>query len=106
MKKMLSDTRENIQRALQKLRERQQKLDDFPDNRMKIRFTFQQILKRVNLRNPTAIAQTPNEIYTQEYDGEEDFREFMDYYNEAKYSQREIPDKAANCAREILKQKL
>lgn len=106
MKKMLSETRENMKKALQKLRERPQKLEDFPDNRMKIRFAFQQMLKRVKTRDPKAVSKTPNEIYKSEYDGEEEFREFLDYYNQAKYSTEELPDEAAECARAILKQKL
>ncbi len=106
MKRMIADTRNNMKNALKKLRERPQKLEDFPDNRMKIRFAFQQLLKKVKLRNPGATAQTPNEIYRAEYDGEAEFREFMDYYNVAKYSDAKIPDEAAECAKEILKQKL
>lgn len=106
MKKMLSDTRNNMKNALKKLRERPQKLDDFTDNRMKVRFAFQQILKNVKLLNPGASSQTPNELYNSEYYGEQALREFMDYYNEAKYSNQEIPDDAAACARAILKQKL
>ena len=106
MKKVLSNTKDSMKKTLQKLRERPQKLDDFPDNRMKMRFAFQQLLKKVKIRNPGAAAQTPNEIYAAEYDGEEDFRAFMDYYNAAKYSDQAIPDDAADCARAILKQKM
>lgn len=106
MKKLLSDTRDNMKSALKKIRERPQKLDDFPDNRMKLRFAFQQLLKRVKVRDPGAVSKTPNEIYDHEYEGEEDFREFMDYYNEARYSDKPVSDEAADCAREILKQKL
>lgn len=106
MKKMLSDTRNNMKNALKKIQERPQKLEDFPDNRMKIRFVFQQMLKRVKLRNPGAAAKTPNEIYRAEYDGETEFREFMDYYNAARYSDQELPDEAAECAKAIMKQKL
>ena len=106
MKKMLADTRGNVKKALKKLRERPQKLEDFPDNRMKLRFAFQQLLKKVQLRDPSATAKTPNEIYQREYDGEEDFRQFMDYYNQARYSDVPIPDDAADCAKGILKQKL
>lgn len=106
MKKMLSDTRNNMKNALKKIRERPQKLDDFQDNRMKVRFAFQQMLKKVKLRNPGASSQTPNEIYRAEYDGEEEFQEFIAYYNEAKYSTKDIPDDAADCAKAILKQKL
>lgn len=106
MKKMLSDTRANMKNALKKIRERPQKLEDFPDNRMKLRFAFQQLLKKVKVRDPGAAAKTPNEIYRGEYDGEEDFRQFMDYYNQARYSDQPIPDEAADCAKGILKQKL
>lgn len=106
MKKMLADTRESMKKALQKLRERPQKLDDFKDNKMKVRFAFQQMLKKVKTRDPRAISKTPNEIYRAEYDGEEEFREFLDYYNQAKYSDDELPDDAGECARAILKQKL
>lgn len=106
MKKLLSETGNNMKNALKKLRERPQKLEDFSDNRLKIRFAFQQLLKRVTLRNPNAVTQTPNEIYRTEYDGEAEFRKLMDYYNAAKYSEQDIPDEAAVCAKEILKQKL
>lgn len=106
MKKLLNETGNNMKNALKKLRERPQKIEDFPDNRMKIRFAFQQLLKKVKVRNPGAVAQTPNEIYRAEYDGEAEFRAFMDYYNAAKYSDEKIPDEAAECAKAILKQKL
>lgn len=106
MKKMLSDTRDNMKNALKKLRDRPQKLDDFPDCRMKLRFAFQQLLKKVKTRNPGVVYRTPNEIYEEEYVGEEDFRTFMDYYNQAKYSDKSLPDDAEECARAILKQKL
>ena len=106
MKQMLSDTRDNMKNALKKIRERPQKLEDFPDDRMKIRFVFQQMLKRVKIRNPRAATQTPNEIYEKEYAGEEDFRQFMDYYNQAKYSDTPMPDDAAEVAQAIIKQKL
>lgn len=106
MKKMLSDTGNRFKNALKKLRERPQKIDDFEDNRMKVRFAFQQILKKVTLRTPGSAAKTPNEIFAAEYAGEEDFREFMDYYNEARYSDHDLSDDAGDCARAILKQKL
>lgn len=105
MKKVLSDTRSNIKKAFAKLRERPQKIEDFPDNRTKVRFAFQQLLKKVKARNPNIISQTPNEIYEKEYAGDQNFREFMDYYNQAKYSNRPLTNEAADCAKEILKQK-
>lgn len=105
-KAMLKDTGARLRNTLKKLWERPQRIDDFPDPRMKIRFTFQQLLKRVCQRDPGAAAKTPNEIFDKEYPGEEDFREFMDYYNMARYSEAELPEDAIDCARGILKQKL
>ena len=95
-----------LQNTLKKIRERPQKIDDFPDNRMKIRFTYQQMLKSVIRRTPKATAMTPNEVLNAEYPGEEDFTEFMGYYNKARYSTQDIPDDAVDCARGILKQKM
>ncbi len=106
MKKVLSETKDSLKTRLKKLRERPQRLEDFPDPRMKVRFAFQQLLKKVKTRNPGAATQTPNEIYEAEYAGEADFREFMDYYNAAKYSDQVLSDDAAECAKAILKQKL
>ena len=105
-KKMLSDTGDRLKNALKKMRERPQKIDDFEDTGMKVRFTYQQILKKSSKRNPTVTTKTPNEVYKAEYDGEDEFREFMDYYNEARYSDKPLPDAAEDSARSILNQKL
>lgn len=105
-KAMLKDTGERVKKALKRIRERPQRLDDFQDDRMKIRFTFQQLLKKVTLRDPRATAKTPNEIFSQEYAGESDFQEFMDYYNLARYSDTPLPEDAVSCAKGILKQKM
>lgn len=106
MKTMLSDTRENLKNALRKIRERPQKVDDFPDDRMKLRFVFQQLLKKVRGLDPGALARTPNELYQKDYSGDREIRQFMDYYNQAKYSDGDLPDDAADVARRIAKQKL
>lgn len=106
MKKLLSDGRDSMKNALKKLRERPQKLEDFPDARMKVRFVFQQLLKKVKAKHPGAAAQAPNEIYEKEYAGEPELREFIDYYNQARYSGTPLPDSAADCAKSVLKKKL
>ncbi len=105
-KQMLKDTGNRLKNTLKKIRERPQKIDDFPDNRMKVRFTYQQMLKSVIRRTPKATAMTPNEVLKAEYPGEEDFTEFMAYYNKARYSEEPIPDDAIDCAKGILKQKM
>ena len=53
-KEMLGDTRARMKKALSKLRERPQKLEDFTDPTMKLRFAFQQMLKKVSARDPPA----------------------------------------------------
>ena len=106
MKTMLSDVRGNVSGALKRFRERPQKIDDFPDDRMKVRFVFQQLLRRVRLRDQAAPSRTPNEIYAREYEGEQDFRQFMDYYNLARYTEDDLPADAGDLARSISKQKL
>lgn len=105
-KALLKDTGDRLKKTLKKIRERPQRIDDFPDPRMKLRFTFQSLLKKVSQRDPQAAAKTPNEIFQQEYPGEEDFREFMDYYNLARYSDSPLPEDAVACAKGILKQKM
>lgn len=105
-KKMLSDTGARLKNTLKKLRERPQKIDDFTDPRMKVRFAFQQLLIRVSKRNPAVLHETPNEIYRDEYKDEAEFREFLDHYNEARYSNSVLGQDAADSAESILKQKL
>ncbi len=102
-KEMLGDTRARMKKALHKLRERPQKLEDFPDNRMKLRFTFQQLLKKLMAQNPGAAAMTPNELQFHDLSDDAQAAEFMAYYNEARYSSRNISDDAVNCARNMLK---
>ena len=104
--KLLKDTGDRLKSSLKKLRERPQRIDDFEDPKLKVRFAYQQLLKRVSIRDPQANTKTPNEIYRAEYSGEDDFREFMDYYNQARYSHTPLPDDAEDSARAILKQKL
>ena len=105
-KEMLGETRARMKRALKKLRERPQKLEDFPDNRMKVRFAFQQLLKRSVSRQPGASAMTPEELLRKDYPGEPDTAALVDYYNKARYSEEPIPDDAAACARTVLKKRL
>lgn len=105
-KQLLSETGSRMKKALNKIRERPQKIDDFDDPKQKIRFVFQQILKKVTTRNPSAPTQTPNEILKAEYAGEADFEEFMEFYNEVRYSNHDLPDRAVDSAYHIIRQKL
>lgn len=105
-KEMLADTRARMKKALRKLRERPQKLEDFPDNRMKLRFAFQQILKKRSAQNPGAAALTPNELQNRDFSSDTEAAQFMEYYNEARYSDKDIPEDAVSCARNMLKKKI
>ena len=73
---------------------------------MKVRFAFQQLLKRSVSRQPGAAAMTPEELLRKDYPGEPDTAALVDYYNKARYSEQPIPDDAAACARTVLKKRL
>ena len=103
LKGMLADTRGNMKKALKKLRERPQRLEDFQDPRMKVRFVFQRLLKKAQPRDPGAVALTPNELNRKDFDGR--LTEFMDYYNQARYSDRPLSPEATQCAKAVLKEK-
>ena len=103
LKEMLSDARGNVRKALKKLRERPQRLEDFQDPRMKIRFVFQQLLKKAKPRDPGAASMTPNELNQKDFGGQ--LTEFMDYYNQARYSDAPLPQNATQCAKTVLKEK-
>lgn len=78
---------------------RPQKLKDMPDNRMKVRFVYKELLAKT--ARPGRMYQTANEFLAEEYDLPTSG--FPEYYNEARYSSKDIPDEAVVTATEILK---
>ena len=102
---MLGDTKNRMKAALKKLRERPQRIEDFPDSRTKVRFAFQQLLKRVIVQDPGAASKTPNELLRTDAAHGQDMTQFISYYNAARYSDQDLPDAAVDCAKKILKQK-
>ncbi len=102
---MLGDTRDRMKKALKRFRERPQRMEDLPDSRMKVRFAFQQLLKRTLPQDPGAMAKTPNEILETDTAQQQDMAQFISYYNAARYSHEDVPEAAVDCAKKILKQK-
>ena len=102
---MLNDTKKRMKKALKKLRDRPQRMEDFPDSRTKVRFAFQQLLRRTAAHDPSAISKTPNELLQTESSQAPDMTQFISYYNRARYSDQDIPEAAVDCAKKILKQK-
>lgn len=45
---------------------------------------------------------TPNELNQKDFGGQ--LTEFMDYYNQARYSDAPLPQDAAQCAKAVLKE--
>lgn len=104
--KLLGDTGARLKQAITRLRERPQKISDFKDNRMKLRFAYQQILKKQLQRDPAHISRTPNELYATCFSGREDMKQLIEDYNRARYSSEDITDDSARRAETILKQRL
>lgn len=99
------NARDSIVSGARKLTERPQRIDDFPDDRMKIRFVYKQLLKTIFHRQPGCLYETPNEFQAQELDSDEDVTEFIAAYNAAKYADEPPSDDAVQAARRLLKRK-
>ena len=102
---MLGDTRDRMKKALRKFRDRPQRMEDLPDARAKVRFAFQQLLKRRLTQDPGVLSKTPNELLQSEAAQGRDLPRFISYYNQARYSNAEVPEAAVDCAKKVLKQK-
>ncbi len=98
-------TRDSLRKNAQKLRERPQRFDDFPDDRLKIRFVYKQLLKGLVSRVPGCVYRTPNELMAQELDNDEDVTEFIAAYNGVKYAGEAPPESSVSAAKRLLKRK-
>lgn len=105
-KEMLGDARKRMQKSLKKLRDRPQRIDDFQDSRTKVRFAYQQLLKKAATRDTGVASRTPNELFQKDFPGEVDVGTFVELYNQAKYSENDLPQDAEATARDIIKKKL
>lgn len=105
-KNILTSLKDNVVQAVRKITVRPERIDDMPDNRMKVRFAYRELLKQGQARNPLAICETPIEFHEKMLVGIDDMEDFVLYYNDARYSTAEIPDNAVSYAREALKVKV
>ena len=102
--KTLADgTLESLKNMLKKVTERPQRFDDFEDPRLKVRFAFKEILKKIG---PKSVYQTPYELLAGPLDDDDEYAEFIELYNDVKYNDAVPSDAQVQQARQLMKQKL
>lgn len=102
-KRLLDVMKGRVLRNIKKLSQRPEHIDDMPDNRMKVRFAYKELLKKGRERSPSALCKTPYEFYENELGGDHEIEEFIRCYNDARYSEGDIPDSAVALARSALR---
>lgn len=105
-KNILVSMKDNVLNAVRRVTVRPERIDDMPDNRMKVRFAYKELLKQGQVRSPLAICETPIEFHERILGGNESLEDFIYYYNDARYSVAEIPEQAVSAAKEALKFKI
>ncbi len=106
LKTVLSNIGSSIRDAAKKITQRPEKIDDFPTNRMKVRFAYKELLKKGQVKYPKVVCETPIEFYEKELKSDPELVDFILYYNYARYSQADIPDRAVTLAKEAMKSKI
>lgn len=105
--KTLKDgTKDTLKNALKRVTERPQRIDDFPDPRMKIRFAFKEILKKIVQHDPVGAYETPYELLAIQLEDDEAYVEFIETYNEVKYNDGVPTEGQVQDARQLMKQKI
>jgi amino acid transporter len=97
------DEVEKLERPKGFLRRKQrgrQKLSDFRSPNMKLRFVFQQLLRKKQKTQPQAITKTPNELRD---DTIQDEKTVISAYNRVKYAQGEVTPEELQAAERYLK---
>jgi hypothetical protein len=97
------DEVEKLERPKGFLRRKQrgrQKLSDFRSPNMKLRFVFQQLLRKKQKTQPQAITKTPNELRD---DTVQDEETVISAYNRVKYAQGEVTPEELQAAERYLK---
>ena len=97
---------DSLKNALKKVTERPQRIDDFPDPRMKIRFAFKEVLKKLSYNDHRAIYRTPYELLATQLDDDDDYAELIETYNEVRYNDGIPTDEQVQHARKLMKQKI
>lgn len=101
LKTLLKERRQKMRRAIRKLRTRPQKIDDMPNDRMRVRFAYKALLqsRRVGGWTPAA---TPSEVGRALET--ESLKRLTEHYNAARYDlEREVPPEHAEHARNALR---
>ena len=97
------DEIERLERPIRKRRkwfQRKQRFDDFDSPAMKIRFAFQQLLRRREQTEPMACTKTPNELREQD---SADADMLIDAYNRVKYGPGNVTEQELQAARRYVK---
>ena len=97
------DEIERLERPIRKRRKwfnRKQRFDDFDSPAMKIRFAFQQLLRRREQTEPMACTKTPNELREQD---SADADVVIDAYNRVKYGLGNVTEQELQAARRYVK---
>lgn len=97
------DEIEQLERPARKRRkwfERKQRMEDFESPSMKIRFAFQQLLRRREQTEPMAYTKTPNELREQD---KADANAIINAYNRVKYGTGAVTEQELQAARRYVK---
>lgn len=97
------DEIEQLERPARKRRkwfERKQRMEDFESPSMKIRFAFQQLLRRREQTEPMAYTKTPNELREQD---KADANAIINAYNRVKYGTGAVTEQELQVARRYVK---
>lgn len=97
------DEVEQLERPARKRRkwfERKQRMEDFESPGMKIRFAFQQLLRRREQTEPMACTKTPNELREQ---NSSDTDAIINAYNRVKYGTGAVTEQELQAARRYVK---
>ena len=97
------DEIERLDRPIRKRRKwfnRKQRFDDFDSPAMKIRFAFQQLLRRREQTEPMACTKTPNELREQD---SADADAVINAYNRVKYGLGNVTEQELQAARRYVK---
>ena len=97
------DEIEQLERPARKRRkwfERKQRMGDFESPSMKIRFAFQQLLRRREQTEPMAYTKTPNELREQD---KADANAIINAYNRVKYGTGAVTEQELQAARRYVK---
>lgn len=97
------DEIEQLERPIRKRRRwfnRKQRFEDFESPAMKVRFAFQQLLRRREQTEPMACTKTPNELREQD---SADADAVIDAYNRVKYGMGSVTEQELQAAKRYVK---